>query len=324
MPLADYIAAANEHYYGSRDPIGAAGDFITSPEISQMFGELIGLWLADLWQRAGAPANICYVELGPGRGTLAADALRAMASAGLKPSVHLVETSAVLREAQRLRVPDAIWHDDISTLPDAPLLVIANEFFDALPIRQLIADEEGWRETRVAFSDGRFAPVPGPLLPAPLAPAEPGTIVELSPASASIARDLARRLSVQGGAALLVDYGPERSGSGDTLQAVKAHGFADPWQRPGEQDLTAHVDFQALKRAAKGEGVAVHGPVAQGEWLLEMGIQVRAALLAKSSPAKAAEIEAAKARLTEPEQMGELFKMMAFTGQGWPEPAGFQ
>lgn len=316
------MAEASAHYYATRDPLGAAGDFTTAPEISQMFGELIGLWLADLWQRAGAPDAACYVELGPGRGTLAADALRAMRSAGLTPPVHFVETSPALREAQRSRVPDAVWHDDVSTLPEeVPLVIVANEFFDALPIRQLVATEEGWHELLVSREEGRFVRKAGPRIPAPLAPAEPGTIVETSPASAAVARELARRLTRQGGAALIVDYGHERSGTGDTLQAVEKHGYSDPWTNPGERDLTAHVDFQALARAAAE--VRVSGPITQGEWLREMGIAVRAALLAKAAPDRRQEIEAAMERLTAPDQMGELFKAMALTAPEWPEPAGF-
>ena len=325
VSVAHYMAEANAHYYGTRDPLGAAGDFTTAPEISQMFGEFVGLWLADLWQRAGEPDNACYVELGPGRGTLAADALRAMARAGLKPPVHFVETSPVLREAQRERVRNAHWHDDCSTLPDgAPLLIVANEFFDALPVRQLIATDQGWHELLVTHEGGCFSRVPGPLIPAPLAKAEPGTIVETSPASASILRELARRLSTQSGAALIVDYGHERSGTGDTLQAVERHGFADPWQRPGTRDLTAHVDFSALRRAAEGEGARAFGPVTQGEWLTRMGIDVRSTLLAKSAPERADDVEAARLRLTAPDQMGTLFKVMALTAPGWPFPAGFE
>ncbi|HEY0625707.1 MAG TPA: SAM-dependent methyltransferase [Allosphingosinicella sp.] len=316
------MAEANAHYYGTRDPLGAAGDFVTAPEISQMFGELVGLWLADLWQRAGAPERACYVELGPGRGTLAADALRAMKMAGLRPEVHFVETSPALRAAQRARVPDAVWHDDVSTVPeDAPLLIVANEFFDALPARQLLASEEGWHERLVDWRDGRFVPVAGPRIPAPLAPAEAGTIVETSPASVAIVRELARRLAEQGGAALIVDYGHVRSGTGDTLQAVEKHGFADPWEQPGARDLTVHVDFEALRKAAAG--VALAGPTTQGEWLKEMGIEVRAALLAKAAPARAEEIMAAKERLVAADQMGELFKVLALRAESWPEPAGF-
>jgi len=325
IPVARYMAEANAHYYGTRDPLGAAGDFTTAPEISQMFGEFAGLWLADLWQRAGEPPNARYVELGPGRGTLASDALRAMRMAGFQPPVHLVETSPVLREAQLKRVPNATWHDDPSTLPDdAPLLIVANEFFDALPVRQLVATQKGWHELLVTHEGGRFFPVPGPLIPAPLAKAEPGTIVETSPASLSVVRKLAQRLCARGGCALIVDYGHEHSGTGDTVQAVERHGFADPWQRPGARDLTAHVDFSALKRAAEGEGARAYGPTTQGQWLATMGINVRAAVLAKSTPHQAEEIEAARLRLTAPDQMGTLFQVMALTAPGWPFPAGFE
>ena len=325
IPVSTWMAESNAHYYATRDPLGAAGDFTTAPEISQMFGELVGLWLADLWIRAGTPESVHYVELGPGRGTLAADALRAMGQAGLEPDVHLVETSPVLRAAQAERVPQARWHDDLAAVPEgAPLLVVANEFFDALPVRQLVATKRGWHERLVAHADGAFVPVPGPLIPAPLAPAETGTIVETSPASVSIVRALAQRLVAAGGAALIVDYGHVRSGSGETLQAVSRHGFADPWEEPGSRDLTAHVDFEALARAAAGEGVIVFGPRGQGEWLGAMGIEQRAAALAAAAPERTGEIEAARARLVEPAQMGGLFKAMALTAVDWPEPAGFQ
>jgi SAM-dependent MidA family methyltransferase len=324
IPVSVFMAEANAHYYASRDPFGAAGDFTTAPEISQMFGELVGLCLADLWDRAGRPPDAAYVELGPGRGTLAADALRAMRAAGLAPRVHFVETSPVLRAAQAERLPDAEWHGDVATLPtDAPLLVAANEFFDALPVRQLVATKRGWHERLVAHTEAGFVPVPGPLIPAPLAPAETGTVVETSPASLGIVRALAQRIAAQGGAALIVDYGHVRSAAGETLQAVSGHAFADPWQEPGSRDLTAHVDFEALGRAAGAEGVRVAGPRSQGEWLEAMGIGVRAQALAGAAPERTAEIEAARDRLVAPEQMGALFKALAFVAPAWPDPEGF-
>jgi SAM-dependent MidA family methyltransferase len=316
------MAEANAHYYASRDPLGAAGDFTTAPEISQMFGELVGLALADAWARAGQ-LQAHYVELGPGRGTLAADALRAMAAAGLRPPVHLVETSPALRAAQAKRLPNARWHDDLSTLPEeGPLLVVANEFFDALPIHQWVRTENGWHELVVAWADGRFHRLPGPKRPAPFE-AAPGTIVETSPASVSILRGLAQRLAAQGGVALVVDYGPERSGTGDTLQAVAAHQFADPWIAPGERDLTAHVDFEALAAAASAEGVQVLGPKGQGAWLSALGIDLRTSALAKAAPHRAGEFEAARERLVAPDRMGILFKVMALVAPGWPAPEGF-
>lgn len=324
IPVSTFMAEANAHYYGTRDPLGSAGDFTTAPEISQMFGELVGLWLADLWLRAGAPADVAFVELGPGRGTLAADALRAMRGAGLAPDVHLVETSPVLRAAQAERVPHAQWHGDIASLPAGqPLMIVANEFFDALPVRQLVATRRGWHERLVTHTDAGFVPVPGPVIPAPLALAETGTVVETSPASLGIARALAQRLVAVGGAMLIVDYGSGRSGAGETLQAVSRHGFADPWQEPGSRDLTAHVDFEAIARAAVAEGVRVAGPRSQGEWLTAMGIGHRAAALARGAQDKAEEIEAACRRLVAPEEMGALFKALALVSPTWPEPEGF-
>jgi NADH dehydrogenase [ubiquinone] 1 alpha subcomplex assembly factor 7 len=307
ISVADYMEAANASYYSSRDPFGAAGDFVTAPEISQMFGELIGLWLADLWQRAGRPRNSHYVELGPGRGTLAADALRAMAGAGLALAAELVETSPALRAAQAERLA-ARWHADLATLPgDGPLLVVANEFFDALPIRQFAADG---RELRIGLDGERF-----------VRDGEP--VTESSPASLAVVADLARRLAAQGGAALIVDYGHARPGTGDTLQSVSRHAFADPFAAPGTRDLTAHVDFAALAAAARGAGVRVAGPLAQGAWLDAMGLSLRAAALAKAAPERTEEIAAARDRLAAPDQMGRLFKAMALVAPAWPEPAGF-
>jgi SAM-dependent MidA family methyltransferase len=306
IPVSVWMAECNARYYATRDPFGAAGDFTTAPEISQMFGELIGLWLADLWLRSGRPANPHYVELGPGRGTLAADALRAMKGAGLEPDVHFVETSPVLRKAQAERVPAATWHGDISTLPGAgALLVAANEFFDALPIEQ--RGGQGWIRA-VDWQDGRFVPV--------------GEVEsESSPDALAIAADLSRRIAAQGGAALIVDYGHDRPGRGDTLQAVFRHTYVDPFEAPGERDLTAHVDFTALGAAA--EGVRVSGPVPQGAWLDAMGLPLRAAALARAAPERTEAIEAARHRLSAPAQMGRLFKVLAFSAREWQEPAGF-
>jgi SAM-dependent MidA family methyltransferase len=300
------MAEANAHYYATRDPFGAAGDFTTAPEISQMFGELAGLWLADLWLRSGQPGGAHYVELGPGRGTLAADALRAMKGAGLTPDVHLVETSPVLRAAQAERLPGATWHDDLATLPaEGPLLVVANEFFDALPVEQNVSPG---RIRTVDWHGGRFVPI--------------GEVeTETSPASLAIAADLSRRIAAQAGAALIVDYGHDRPGRGDTLQAVSRHAYADPFEAPGERDLTAHVDFSALASAA--EGVRVSGPVPQGAWLDAMGLPVRAAALARAAPDRTGEINAARDRLSAPSQMGRLFKVLAFSARQWQEPAGF-
>lgn len=324
MPLDVWLGAAIAHYYATRDPLGAAGDFTTAPEISQMFGELAGLWLADLWDRAGRPPAT-YVELGPGRGTLAVDALRAMRRAGLTPAVHLVETSPALRQAQASRLPDAVWHDDITTLPtDRTLLVVANEFFDALPVRQWIRTDAGWCERHVAWNGTRFTPVPAsiPENRADFPHAPQGSILERRPAADALLAILAPRIATQGGTLLAIDYGHAASAIGDTLQAVRAHGFVDPFADPGEADLTAHVDFAAL--AAAAAPLRASGPVDQGEWLLRLGIATRAAALARAAPDRADDIAAAYRRLTAAEEMGRLFKVLALTAPEWPEPAGLR
>jgi SAM-dependent MidA family methyltransferase len=329
IPVAHFMAAANRHYYATRDPFGTGGDFTTAPEISQIFGELIGLWLADLWSRTGKPAAH-YVELGPGRGTLAADARRAMRSAGLEPPIHFVETSEALRSQQLSRHSDAVFHDSIDTLPsDASLMIVANEFFDALPVRQLVHAANGWRERHIAWADPLFVPVAsGPrlddILPEALRRAPAGSIVETSPASVAIARTLGHRLAGQGGAALIIDYGYEGPAIGDTLQAVRAHDFANPFDEPGERDLTAHVDFATLAEAAQAEGARAFSPVGQGALLQELGIAARAERLAASAPERSSEIANAVARLIAPDQMGTLFKALALTAPDWPQPAGFQ
>jgi SAM-dependent MidA family methyltransferase len=302
-----YMAACNAHYYATRDPLGAAGDFTTAPEISQMFGEMVGACLADCWRRAGAPAHAVYAELGPGRGTLAADALRVMRKAGFVGEIHLVETSAALRQAQGERVAGARWHNRIEELPPAPLLLAANEFLDALPVRQWI----GAKERMVTLAGDRFAF------------ASEGEVLEDSPARDAAAKSIAHHLSNHGGAALIIDYGHARSAPGDTLQAVKRHAFADPLASPGEQDLTAHVDFEALARAANGFGVAISGPAAQSDWLQRLGIGQRAQSLIASNPDKRHDVEQALVRMCGRDEMGELFKAMAIRSADWPEPAGF-
>ena len=328
MPLSQFMRAANAHYYAHATPIGAGGDFITAPEISQMFGELIGIALTDVWDRAGRP-NVHWAELGPGRGTLAADALRAMAKAGLTPTVHFIETSPRLRAAQAQAVPGATWHDDAATLPtDAPLLIVANEFFDALPIEQLVRGADGWRQRLVACQDTIFlpiagAPVPDAILPEALCDAPPGSVIETSPAGVAVVRALADRLAHQGGAALIIDYGYDGPAIGDTLQGVRGHGFANPFDVPGSIDLSAHVDFATLGAAAAQAGCAVHGPVPQRDLLGQLGIAQRAAALAKSAPDRVDEVAAAHQRLTAPDAMGTLFRAMALTAPGWPVPVGF-
>lgn len=329
ISLAQYMAEANAHYYASRDPFGSEGDFVTAPEISQMFGELTGLWLTDLWTRAGSPQDAHYVELGPGRGTLAEDALRAMRAVRFEPPIHLVETSPVLRQNQATRLPTARWHDDIDSLPDTgPLLVVANEFFDALPIRQVLRTDTGWREVMVDHRDGAFVPsASGPaldeLVPEPLRDAPVGNVIETSPAIESVARALAERIAKQGGAALIVDYGYEGLATGDTLQAVSRHEHADIFAEPGERDLTAHVNFAVLDTIGRGAGLTVHGPIDQGQWLESLGIGARTAALVKAAPHRQTELVAARDRLTRTDEMGTLFKALAMIGPDWPVPAAF-
>ncbi|MDR2858374.1 MAG: SAM-dependent methyltransferase [Novosphingobium sp.] len=325
-----YMGEANAHYYASRDPLGAAGDFVTAPEISQMFGELIGLWLADIWQRAGRPEPVHYVELGPGRGTLARDALRAAAKAGLVPQVHLIEASPALRTLQREAMPQARWHDDLTGVPgDGAILLVANEFLDALPVRQLVRAEAGWRERMVGIDgEGRFRPVIGdcPMdaaVPESLRGAGTDTIVETCPAAAAIVSEVATRLAAQGGAALFIDYGHTEFRTGSTLQAIRAHRKADPFTDPGKADLTTLVDFAGMAEAARKQGACWLGTVEQGAWLQALGLNARAEALTRAAPTQAAAIEAARNRLAAPDQMGTLFKVMGLAAPGWPAGAGF-
>ena len=329
MPVARFMGESNAHYYAARDPLGSAGDFTTAPEISQMFGELVGLWLADIWTRAGRPPDAIYVELGPGRGTLAKDALRSMARFGLRPQVHFVEGSPPLRALQAAAVAGARFHDDPTTLPEGrPLLLVANEFFDALPVRQLVQTEKGWRERMVGLGqDDAFVFVAGdqPMdsaVPDQWAGAPTGTILETCPAGAAILQDIAGRLAAQGGTALMIDYGYLVPRTGSTLQAIARHEKVDPLAMPGAADLTAHVDFAALAEVAQREGARVLGSATQGALLSALGIDARAAALARAAPHRADEIETARHRLVSGEQMGDLFKVLAVAHPDWPMGAG--
>jgi SAM-dependent MidA family methyltransferase len=308
LTVEAYMDACNSYYYATHDPLGASGDFTTAPEITQMFGELVGATLADCWARTGKPDATLYVELGPGRGTLASDALRVMRSAQLSPPVHLVETSPALRSVQAGQIAGAHWHDDFDSVPDGPLLVVANEFLDALPIRQFV----GGVERRIVAAAGG------------LAFDRDGLVVEDSPVRESAVRKIAGRLAQQGGVALLVDYGHPSSAPGDTLQAVARHRYAPVLDKPGEQDLTAHVDFESVARTAIEAGAEVSPVVEQGEWLKRVGIQSRARALAGAHPDRAGEIEQAVERLCHPGQMGKLFKVIAIRSNAWPLPAGFE
>jgi len=339
MPISRFMAMALGHpqwgYYISRDPFGSAGDFITAPEISQMFGELIGLWCAERWQALGAPNPFILAELGPGRGTLMADALRAGAALpGFSQAVqvHLVETSPVLRAAQKTALGSrpVVWHDHIADLPPGLAITIANEFFDALPIRQFQRGADGWHERMVGCKDGRLcllldpAVTPTSPLAATIERAPNGAIVEVSSARIDIMRALAQNLVKHGGAALIVDYGHGESGPGDTLQAMQAHKFVDILAAPGTADLTAHVDFQALGEAAHQAGARTFGPVTQTAFLNQLGIATRAGSLQQNAtPAQAEAVRAALHRLTDRDQMGQLFKVMAVTTAGSDRPPGF-
>jgi NADH dehydrogenase [ubiquinone] 1 alpha subcomplex assembly factor 7 len=308
ITVETYMEACNAYYYATRDPLGARGDFTTAPEISQMFGEMIGAALADCWRRAGSQSDAIYAELGPGRGTLAADALRVLRSAGFRGEVHLVETSPVLRDLQRRMLPDAHWHELVEELPAKPLLLIANEFLDALPIRQHVAGIE--RRVMVAAGGLAFE--------------RDGEIIETSPAREEAVSAIATCIAAKGGLALIIDYGHERAAPGDTLQAVRGHGFAPLLANPGEQDLTSHVDFQIVAAAAGAAGASVTPLVAQGEWLIRLGIEARAQALSRAHPERAEDTQRALDRLTGREQMGQLFKVIAIHSPEWPIPAGFE
>jgi len=317
-------------YYMTRDPFGPRGDFVTAPEVSQMFGELIGAWAATVWRQMGSPPQVSLIELGPGRGTLMADALRA---AQALPEFHkalavqLVETSPVLRAQQETRLADAgvpvAWHRRIEEIAEGPAIVIANEFADALPVDQFVKDR-GWHLRMVGLADERLAFVvaPDPMPGTDSVDAPAGTILERRHDGAIAL--LARRIARHGGAALIIDYGHVASGFGDTLQAVRHHTFSDPLADPGAADLTTQVDFAALARTAQREGARAHGPLTQGAFLHRLGIEQRAMRLKQKETAQqAADIDAALTRITAPDQMGELFKVLALAHPDLGAPPGF-
>ena len=341
--LDAFMARANAIYYATQDPFA---DFTTAPEISQMFGEILGLWAAVTWQLLGAPTPVSLVEAGPGRGTLMADALRAVRrtapdfAAALR--VHLIETSPRLKAAQAAQVPDAVWHDDLATLPAQPMILLANEFLDALPIRQFVRRGPGWTERFVAAGqwveqpiEPGLAPslvppglVPPSLVPPSLVPpgraAAEGDIVELNQSARRFVASLSQRAALNAAAALLLDYGPERSAAGDSLQALARKRPTNPLAAAGSADLTAHVDFADLASVARDRGAAVQGPVPQGAFLTALGLYQRAERLARNRPADdpAAPIAAAR-RLADPAAMGHLFKAMAIASPGCPPLPGF-
>jgi SAM-dependent MidA family methyltransferase len=342
MPVWRYMELCLTHpqhgYYISRDPLGREGDFITAPEVSQMFGELLGLWAASIWKAIGSPSQFRLIELGPGRGTMMSDALRALRV--LPPlyqtlSIHMIEINPVLREKQQAALTglrNVTWHKRFDDVPDGPCVIFANEYFDVLPIHQMIRRENGWHERVIELdADENFVynvasdPMPGfeALLP-PLVRAAPvGTIFEWRPDTEIMS--LAKRVRDQRGAALIIDYGHVRSDVGDTFQAIARHSFADPLKTPGLADITAHVDFEALGRGAEAVGARVHGPVTQGEFLQRLGIETRAlTLMQKASHEVSADVANGLQRLIGggDSGMGSLFKVLAVSDPDIPMLAG--
>jgi NADH dehydrogenase [ubiquinone] 1 alpha subcomplex assembly factor 7 len=333
MPVWRYMELCLMHpdhgYYVSRDPLGREGDFTTAPEVSQMFGELLGLWAASVWRAIGQPPLLRLIELGPGRGTMMADALRALRV--LPPlyqslTIHMVEVNPVLRDKQRLTlsgVRNITWHDSIDDVLEGPAVIFANEYFDVLPIHQMVKRETGWHERTVDIDNNDrlvFGHMPEPtprfevLLP-PLVRAAPvGAVFEWRPDNEIM--KIARRVRDQDGAAVIIDYGHLRSDAGDTFQAIARHSFTDPLKNPGQADVTAHVDFQALARAAEDLGARVHGPQTQGDFLKRLGVEARAAtLMAKASPEASEDIDGALKRLTDSGRggMGSMFKVIGIS-----------
>ena len=343
MPVWRYMDLCLMHpkhgYYLSRDPLGREGDFTTAPEVSQMFGELLGLWAASVWKAVGSPPLLRLIEIGPGRGTLMADALRALRV--LPPlyqalSIHLVEVNPVLREKQKAALSGSrniTWHDTIDDVPDGPSVILANEYFDVLPIHQAVKGEKGWHERTVELDDGgKLAfgagsePIPRfeVLLPPWVRAAPIGAVFEWRP-DAEIMK-IASRVRDQEGAALIIDYGHLRSDAGDTFQAIARHSFADPLKNPGEADVTAHVDFQALVRATEDLGGRVHGPVPQGDFLKRLGIETRAvSLMAKASHEVSEDVAGALKRLIGGGRggMGQMFKVLGVSEPNLTTLAGF-
>ena len=321
--LDRFMEAANAHYYAAGDPFR---EFATAPEISQVFGEIVGLWAATVWEGLGRPDPVRLVELGPGRGTLMADALRAAAKvaapfrAALR--LHLVETSPALRAAQAALLPDAAWHERFEEVPPGPILLLANEFLDALPIRQFVRRAEGWTE-RFVGTGGRFVERPA-AAPAGAPADSVGTVIEVCEPALWLASLVGARLRASPGAALFIDYGPAASAAGESLQALRGGRPADPLADPGSADLSAHVDFQSFALAAQAAGAVISGPVPQGIFLTRLGLFQRLDRLARGrGPAEAAALLAAGRRLAEPDGMGRLFKALGLASPDGPQLPGF-
>lgn len=337
ITLATYMAECLMHpvygYYQKERVFGAEGDFTTAPEVSQMFGEMMGLWLADRWIKMGRPEAVNLVELGPGRGTLMADLLRATSPVEEfmdAISVHFVETSTQLRAAQAKNVPDASWHDTFADVPEGPMLLVANEFFDALPIHQYEKRDGSWFERMVGADADALGFVLGPtgaqfaLVADDMKNAPDGSILEVCPSALSVAGEMAERLNQFGGAALIIDYGYRKSSHGDSFQALHKHEFVDPFDEPGAADLTAHVNFDMIKTAATQKGAKAYGPTMQGMFLMAIGLGARAQVLAGAGDeAHQHKILADLKRLTAPDEMGNLFKVLALQPHGLDAPPGF-
>jgi len=339
ISVAEYMGLClsdpRDGYYMTRDPFGRDGDFTTAPEVSQMFGELIGAWIAATWQAIGQPANIVIAEIGPGRGTLMADIVRTLAK--IAPdlrngaSFHLVETSGKLRLVQAKAFEGLggrfDWHNAVDELPQQPLIIVGNELFDAIPVRQYVKTNGGWRERMVDIdADERLCFIAGAgsvdpsLLPPAAETAPDGAIVELSPQRSALMQTIAARIANRGGAGLFIDYGHLKPGVGDTLQAVHKHAYDDPLAHPGEADLTTHVDFAALATAAASAGLMTY-TLPQGEFLLRLGLAERAGILgAKASEGVRDRLRSEVGRLAGPDQMGDLFKVLAVARRGVAVP----
>jgi NADH dehydrogenase [ubiquinone] 1 alpha subcomplex assembly factor 7 len=327
-------------YYITRDPFGSKGDFVTAPEISQMFGEIIGAWVVDVWEKLGAPDKFCLVECGPGRGTLMSDILRA--SSAYKKfhdavDLFLIEASPYLRNEQGMKLADynPVWLDSISdsaiTDSGVPVIVIGNEFLDALPIRQLQMTSDGWKERVLVKGDNKLdislseaqSDILG-LVPEDIKNVGEGSIFEVSPSRSQFAETICKIIKRNKGAALFIDYGHVQTSIGDTFQAVRKHDYVSPFTNIGESDLTSHVDFAVLKKIAENTGISCAGPVGQGDFLHALGISYRASILSnKASPEQQNDIENAMNRLCGEEEMGKLFKVISFYHGDMPHPAGF-
>jgi len=333
ITVAEYITQCLLHpkhgYYTTHQPLGQAGDFVTAPEISQMFGEMIGLCLAQAWMDQAAPARFTLAELGPGRGTLMADMLRAtkgIAGFHAAADIVLVEASPSLQsqQTQTLDGYDVQWANTVTELPEQPLFLVANEFFDCLPISQFIRTSHGWQEQMIGANDGTLGFILAAHTPTSVFSEAPlGTVLEVCPSAVAITADIARIIGENGGAAIILDYG-DWVPTGDTLQAVQNHKKVDPLHDCGASDLTAHVNFHSLSEAAK-PFAQVSGLTAQGILLECLGITARAQTLAAQLHGEALENHiAAHRRLTHPDEMGQLFKAIAITPNGATHPAGFE